>query len=225
MGILNNPLIKGISIEDCGEELVKLGEKDFILEPMYFQWGHNDSPQMELRSGVLERLKKAQEILRSQKGAKWSLKIWDCYRTLKTQQLLFDEYYRELEFDNPEWDQAKIKEAVQTFVSFPSHDPNYPAPHNTGGAVDLTILDENGEELDMGTPFDEFTEKSYTDHFAAQEDEESKAIHSNRMLLKSIMAEAGFCNYSEEWWHFSYGDQAWAIANNLNTAIYGSKEL
>ncbi len=225
MGILNNPLIRDIAVEDCGESLVEVSERDFVLEPMYFKWGHNESETMELRSGVIEKLREAQRILRERMGASWKLKIWDGFRTLNTQQLLFDEYYRELEAENPDWTDEEIKDAVQTFVSFPSHDPNFPAPHNTGGAVDLTILDADGEELDMGTPFDEFTERAFTAHFAELEEEGSERIHRNRMLLKEIMEEVGFTNYSEEWWHFSYGDQAWALAKNLKKTVYGSKEL
>ena len=111
---------------------------------------------------------------------------------------------------------------VEIFVSPPSHNPKFPAPHNTGGAVDLTIVGPSGIEIDMGTPFDEFTEQSFTNHFANNETSE---VHKNRMMFKEIMEKVGFVNYFEEWWHYSFGDQEWAKNTNQPKAIYGSMEL
>ncbi|MED4919243.1 M15 family metallopeptidase, partial [Geobacillus thermodenitrificans] len=45
-------------------------------------------------------------------------------------------------------------------------------------------------------------------------------IKENRKLLKSIMEKAGFTNYDEEWWHYDYGNQNWALKTG-NEAIYG----
>ena len=73
----------------------------------------------------------------------------------------------------------------------------------------------------MGTSFDEFNEKAFTMHF----ENKNKAFHNNRMILKKSLENAGFVNYPEEWWHFSYGDQHWAEAKNKDYAIYGSMEL
>ena len=226
MGILNDAKVQSVKIKDCGEPLVVLSENDFVLEPMYFNWEYCEEPEIKLRNGVYERLMRAREFLRLRAGfEKHNFKIWDGFRTLKTQTILYETYYDELRVQNGDWSESQLHEAVQIFVSRPSRDKALPAPHNTGGAVDLTIIDSAGNELDMGTKFDEFNERSYTNHFAGFEDLNSKKFHNNRMLFIEIMSQAGFVNYHEEWWHFSFGDQAWAAEKGLDESIYGSLEL
>ncbi len=76
--------------------------------------------------------------------------------------------------------------------------------HNFGFAVDLTVLDERGRELDMGAGYDDFRD-------IAQPQLEAKFISSgeltrehfrNRMTLRSVMETAGFAQLAHEWWHF-----------------------
>lgn len=73
--------------------------------------------------------------------------------------------------------------------------------HSRGSTLDLTLVTiENGHfnELDMGTAWDFFSEKSATGYeFISLEQKK------NRLLLKSIMEKYGFINYSKEWWHFT----------------------
>ncbi|MEM6725918.1 MAG: M15 family metallopeptidase, partial [Bacteroidota bacterium] len=68
-----------------------------------------------------------------------------------------------------------------------------------GAAVDLTILDANGEELDMGTGFDFFGLQAYHTYV-----EHADTIQNNRDLLKGTMEAAGFGSIRTEWWHYSY---------------------
>ena len=103
------------------------------------------------------------------------------------------------------------------FVSKPSYDVKHPSLHNTGGAVDLTLCDENGDYLDMGTKFDEFSGKSWTNHF--EEIEQDDIVRDNRRLLYNTMIKAGFANLPSEWWHYDYGGKFWAYFTK-NEAIY-----
>jgi len=217
MGILDKVGIQNIEIIDCGEKLEVLSASEFVLSPMYYRWGFSDTEVIKLRSGLIEKLRSAKKSLKPG----WNFKIWDGYRTLYTQNLLYEDYWNRLKKENPEWSDAELKKAVEIFVSFPSRNPSLPAPHNTGAAVDLTLVDENGKDIQMGTDFDEFNLRSYTDHFADTE----TVFHQNRMLLKKVLEDLGFVNYHEEWWHFSYGDQEWARQNGLHQAVYGSMEL
>jgi zinc D-Ala-D-Ala dipeptidase len=222
MGILNDPRIKDILIEDCDEELEVLSAEEFCLQPMYFQWNYSEEEEMKLRSGVIEKLRRAKKLLNGIEGYEnYNLKIWDAFRSIKTQETLYNVYEKELIDEDSTLTGKALADKVQIFVSYPSKDSNFPAPHNTGGAVDLTIVDKDGKELEMGTGFDEFNEKSYTDHFS----KDGGAFHENRMILKKVMEKVGFINYHEEWWHFSFGDQAWAMACDKKIAIYASKEL
>ncbi len=96
-----------------------------------------------------------------------------------------------------------------------------PANHLTGGAIDLTIANQHGP-LNMGTAFDDFIDKARTDYYEHIQNptQKEKQIKENRKLLKSIMEQAGFTNYPEEWWHYDYGNQNWALKTG-NDAIYG----
>lgn len=71
--------------------------------------------------------------------------------------------------------------------------------HSRGSAVDLTLLDMNtGKELDMGSPFDLFSEISHPDYRGITEEQ-----YDNRMLLQKVMLRSGFAPIDCEWWHFS----------------------
>lgn len=214
---IHNHKIK-IPINDGGEPLVDFSAKEFDLEPMYFKWGHTDISIMKAREGAIDKLREAKKLL----PQGYNFKIWDGFRTLKVQKILYDDYYNRLKKDHPDFSHEKLCQMVEIFVSPPSHNSEFPAPHNTGGAIDLTIVDENGQELDMGTPFDEFTERAFTNHFF---NDSYNEVHKNRMMFKEIMESVGFANYFEEWWHYSYGDQEWAKTRNEPNAIYGSVEL
>lgn len=76
-------------------------------------------------------------------------------------------------------------------------DPRRGSPHSRGVAVDLTLLDEGGQPLDMGTDFDAFTPHSHHGSAAV-----SETAQRNRHLLLGIMSTAGWDFYSKEWWHY-----------------------
>ena len=76
-------------------------------------------------------------------------------------------------------------------------DPRRGSPHSRGAAIDLTLVDSSGHELDMGTKFDQFSEKSHHGSQAV-----SLAAQKNRVLLLGLMTLAGFDHYRLEWWHY-----------------------
>jgi len=71
--------------------------------------------------------------------------------------------------------------------------------HNRGAAVDLTIIDSTGAELDMGTGYDNFTMKAHYDYSDLPAD-----VKANRKLLRDTMMKFGFSPIESEWWHFDY---------------------
>jgi zinc D-Ala-D-Ala dipeptidase len=81
--------------------------------------------------------------------------------------------------------------------------------HSYGMAVDVTLLSANGDELDMGTGFDEMSEASHPEHesqFLKTGDLRSEHL-ANRHLLRDAMKHAGFNGIATEWWHFDCGDR------------------
>ncbi|MEA2781630.1 MAG: zinc D-Ala-D-Ala dipeptidase [Rhodospirillaceae bacterium] len=80
-------------------------------------------------------------------------------------------------------------------------DPRRGSPHSRGVAVDLTLVDAAGRELDMGTGFDAFTPLSHHGSLAI-----SPAAQANRFTLLGIMTAAGWDFYRNEWWHYQLFD-------------------
>jgi D-alanyl-D-alanine dipeptidase len=81
--------------------------------------------------------------------------------------------------------------------------------HSFGMALDITILDEDGRELDMGTGFDDMTELSHPAleaRFLASGELSAEQV-ANRQLLRDAMCQAGFVGINTEWWHFDCGDR------------------
>ena len=71
--------------------------------------------------------------------------------------------------------------------------------HSRGSTVDLTLLDmKTGKEVDMGSPFDLFSEKSHPDYRGITDEQ-----YENRMLLQHVMVRNGFVPIDCEWWHFT----------------------
>ena len=75
--------------------------------------------------------------------------------------------------------------------------------HSRGSAVDLTLLDmSTGREVDMGSPFDLFSERSHPDSRAVTDEQ-----YENRMFLQATMVRNGFAPIDCEWWHFALRDE------------------
>ena len=119
---------------------------------------------------------------------------------------------------------AARRERVLTYWAPPSEEPARPPPHSTGAAINLTLVDAGGVVVNMGSPFDEPTERSHPDHFAGATDASGQEAHANRQLLAQVMRAAGFVGHPQEWWHFSHGDRAWAREHDLPAARYGRTE-
>ena len=95
---------------------------------------------------------------------------------------------------------------VQEFLFSVVNNPDYVSPpkgtcgHCRGMALEITLFHkERKQELDMGTPFDDFSEKSHVNS-----DDITKKQGENRQLLQTIMTECNFEIYENAWWHFSH---------------------
>jgi D-alanyl-D-alanine dipeptidase len=88
-------------------------------------------------------------------------------------------------------------------------DPARGSIHSFGMAVDVTLLDVRGTELDMGTAFDALSILSHPQHEAEHLEQGLllQAHISNRLILRETMQHAGFHGIASEWWHFDCGDR------------------
>jgi D-alanyl-D-alanine dipeptidase len=176
-----------------------------------------------VREELVERLKIAQGYL--PKG--YNFRIYDTWRPIALQEELYEMYSLIIsdKYDLELLSEEEREKVLSGFVSPPVHDRNNPPVHTTGGAIDLTIISPDGKELDMGTAFDEFTDKAHTAYF---EGTKEKEIIYNRRMLYNSMIKAGFTNLPTEWWHYDYGDKFWAYYNKtrtLYTGLFTKEEL
>ena len=119
----------------------------------------------------------------------YKIKIFDCYRPLD------------------------IQKKMWKIVSNPKYvaDPAKGSIHNRGGAVDITLIDSLGKELDMGTPFDFFGIEASHNYPNVSDN-----VKQNRILLKTIMTSSGFNSFDSEWWHYN-------LKTALNDAVSNAK--
>lgn len=96
-------------------------------------------------------------------------------------------------------------------------DPARGSIHSFGMAVDVTLVDAQGLELDMGTGFDDLTLLSHPQHEPKHVSEGllSEQQVANRLLLRQAMLQSGFVGIPTEWWHFDFGDRAQVRQNYL----------
>jgi D-alanyl-D-alanine dipeptidase len=146
-------------------------EDNFTKKRLY------DSNTCFLRKSTAAKLDAVQKEL---EGMNLGLKVWDCYRPLAIQRVLWAILPDERYVANPETGSR----------------------HNRASAVDVTLVDSQGKELQMPTGFDDFSVRA--DHH--YQDLPEQAIR-NRGLLKGLMEKAGFIPLPEEWWH--YDDEKW----------------
>jgi len=187
------------------------------LQPAYYlQNIHGSISSVYCRKEVAERLLKAANEL----PVGYRFMIWDAWRPVSVQAALFEAFKKALN-SRTGLDAAELDKLVQTYVSLPSTDEKKPSPHLTGGAIDLTIINDHGEELDMGTGFDHFGEEACTNYYERRAllSQNEKLIRQNRRLLYNLLTSFGFTNYPHEWWHFDYGNQFWGIQTQ-KVAIY-----
>jgi D-alanyl-D-alanine dipeptidase len=191
-----------------------------VFQPKYWERGVPGAvAKIYVRKTVEEMLLAAANLL----PEGYKLKILDAWRPAAVQKALFDEYYSVLqERFQGDKSEDELKEMASQFVSYPSEDPNRPFVHATGGAVDLTIVDAKGKELNMGTAFDDFSDAAHTTYF---ENTDCTEIRDNRRLLYHVMAGVGFTNYPGEWWHYDFGDRFWAAIAQRDSIYRGIYEL
>lgn len=138
-----------------------------------------------LRPEVARRVVAAHRELQ-QKGL--GLKMLDCYRPHSVQWKLWE------------------KMPDRRYVS----DPRKGSMHNRGAAVDLTLADSAGRELDMGTPYDYFGPEAHPSCRALPD-----SVLARRELLRDVMARQGFKPIRTEWWHFFFGGKTYDLSEVL----------
>lgn len=212
-------------IVECHEPLVDVREADhrLIVSPAYWNHGREHAlPTCYLRESVLARLLDAANKL----PGGWQLVVLDGWRPYELQTALYEHFSSQVSIRFPGLDAAEHEQRVRQFVAPPSNDAKAPSPHLTGGSVDVTLCDANGEFMDMGTGFDQPSLLSRTAALESSEHADSlSSARQYRRQLFAAMVGAGFTNLASEWWHFDYGNQLWAWSTGRSDAFYGKTSL
>ncbi|MFZ2314541.1 MAG: M15 family metallopeptidase [Gammaproteobacteria bacterium] len=208
--LISDPRIWAIPVQECHEGMIDVRELNLEINnkrSMYYD------RYTEVRESVAMRLAQAIDFLPNG----YTILFSEGHRPIDLQEQMYNEYYAELASAHPDWSEETLYQETTMFIASPEDVP----PHSTGGAIDLTLLDENGMELDMGSPLDEAPNKNEQRNFTFAQNVSDQA-KANRKILFDAMTKAGFVNYPAEWWHWSYGDKYWAQHVKSPHAIYGS---
>lgn len=141
-------------------------------------------------------------------------KVFELYRPMKRQVFFWDKIVSDFQKRYPDANKAEIEEKANVFIANPYKQGS---GHQSGAAIDLTLCDADGIELDMGTKYQEFnalTETFPNGDFLTSRQKE------NRLILFNAMENAGFANYFAEWWHYSYGEIEWAVITHTGKTLY-----
>lgn len=163
-----------------------------------------------LRETVADMLNAAQASLDS------SRRLWvrTALRTMAMQAEGYDGYFAMVKQVHPEWSHATLRR--QTNRHFAPYDQKAPPGHCTGAAVDVWLLRPSGEPADLMSPYTDFWPAAYTFIDGLTPDAET-----GRATLYDAMTRAAFSNCEDEYWHYSYGDAAWAVRTGADHCRYG----
>jgi D-alanyl-D-alanine dipeptidase len=193
-----------IRLIECGEPLVPIAG----LLPLLRQ---HSVPYA--RESVVRMLADAIDRL----PAGYGLGLREAWRSIERQKFVYDRYFEKLREEHPDWPLSALRRAANRFYA--PYDQAAPPGHSTGGAIDVWLTDANGGAIDLHGPGDRFANAPT---FAPGLPEETRR---GRSILFSAMTDAGFTNCLDEWWHYSYGDAAWAVRTGRAECQYGFAPL
>ncbi len=217
---MNKPILQysdliTVPVNDNGEPLLEVSP---LIPGIICEYQKQDmipyvGNRFFLREGVIERLRKAYLGLK-QEYPQYRFKLVYAYRHPDIQKKYFEAHKERLRELSPSASEDELRDQAHLLSASPDV-----AGHPTGGAIDITLVDEAGVELDMGTKIADFSQGEKIQTFFSELTTEQK---DNRLLLRNILMQQGFAPFDGEWWHFSYGDREWARYYDRREAICAS---
>ena len=206
--IMSRKYVGKVHVHECFDPLVDFLPHKHII----FNKETLEEPNL-IRKKVLFKLYKIADSL--PEGV--NLKIYKTFRSRTKMNDIFEDAIAKITAENPE---IGRHEAMK-LAKFKTDDPKGSlGGHETGGAVDVALCDNEGNDHNYGTKFHEYNDFTFT-HSSHITPEQKQ----NRKKLVKLMKRQGFVNFPGEWWHFSYGDRMWAAyKGKRNGGIYGSAE-
>ena len=197
-------LINQKSVKESGERLVDLR----ACPNIFFDISLKNKPVL-VREAIAQKLQHAKKLLPNH----MHLKILSAYRSVQEQTQLYQAHYLKVQQMYPALTPQHWERMTQAVYAKPKAGGG---GHQTGGAIDITLCDECGQDFDMGTRYLEMGQKT---PMGARD--LSVIAKANRVLLQRVLTAVDMQNYPNEWWHFCYGDKMWAAYRHKKYAIYG----
>jgi len=210
--------ILAIPIQECNESLIDLKNQTELAYGSPPENEHTAPDYTKIRKTLYQKLVAAQKDLPSG----WCFRVYEGFRSLQVQQILFDEEYARVKVRYPKKSHSGLFRETTRLISPVKNldgSMNIP-PHNTGAAVDVELIDNVGNLIDMGMAIADWVH-AHPDLCLTHCESLSKEAQSNRRILLDVMQSHDFVNYPMEWWHFSYGDRYWAYHKKVSQAFYG----
>ncbi len=189
-----SPILLDINKETNDNAFVNLKNysNDFVFDMKYATSDNFLKEKVYPCAECFLRVKTVQSLLAANKAfldKGFKIKLYDCYRPIAIQKQMWEIV------PNP------------TYVA----NPKKGSIHNKGGAVDITLVDSLGVELNMGTKFDFFGEEASHNYSNLSEE-----ILANRKFLKQIMLQHNFKSFDSEWWHYNLNNSSADKVSNQN---------
>jgi D-alanyl-D-alanine dipeptidase len=197
-------VINGITVD---ESQVPVQLAEFQAGPRLFL-NNRFTDIVQIRPVIIQKIQQALEILPLDKG----LMIFESYRPRSRQLVLWNNINAQLKAENPDITEPELTQRAENFVANPY---GFGSGHQAAVAIDITLCELDGTELDMGTAVQEFNIRTETAYANLPAD-----IKAHRQLLKSTLEQVGLINYPPEWWHYSYGDRLWAEVTGRDFAFF-----
>ncbi len=194
-----------IKVTECNEKFLDLKQ---LLSDLRVKYSEESNRSFFLRVSVAIAFRQIVIDLNKQG---YIPKIEHAYRPLSLQKQMFQKRLQSVEVLHPNWPKDEVFNLANMFTA------GIPilAAHTSGAAIDITLLDGNCNEMDMGAKYSELSERSITN---------SKNISNSAKKARTILCEAckkhGLINYPFEYWHFSMGDVCESYINGKENAIY-----
>jgi D-alanyl-D-alanine dipeptidase len=195
-------LLNRIPIRECGEPLVDIRDA---------------CPKLVLRPGCLPYLRVTAAAMLNHANDSlptgYRFAVSTALRTIDMQAGMYWRNYNRLKEEKPHLPTSALRRITNKYFAPP--DAKAPPGHTTGGAVDVSLLGPDFHTRDVIAPTTGW-EAAYT-----WSDKIGPEAKFHRMMIIDALTAAGFSNCRDEWWHWSYGDNAWSVRTGRDIAVYG----
>jgi D-alanyl-D-alanine dipeptidase len=204
--------LRHVKIIDNGEPLIEY----LPLSPRLI----HDKPRYDYHREALARKSVAEALAQAADKLPPGMKlaVIEGWRPLHIQKRMYLSAWKRFQDRHPDWSETQLRRVVNRFTAPVAS--KVPPPHSTGGAVDVTLVNEEGRQFDMISPYEMFNQHAFP--FAAKKLSDTARRH--RDIVAAAFEGTVLTNYPSEYWHWSYGDQGWAYRGGHPHALYGPIE-